>query len=373
VTGDLKEIREGLIGRASDVCRQLLPHGRMDGGQWCSSNPRIAGDDRKTPALKVRLSGGAVGAWTDWRNGRDGQAGDIIGLVAYLNGTDTKGALAWARDFLGLKAMTRAEREAMRFAAQARAKKQSEDAEKLRAKKLLSADRKFSLAAPIGAGSPAETLARAYFTARRCPLEAVKTLNTLSFRFAAQSEWWKGAKWERLLTGGHFKAEDGPIFPAIHSAMRQATGIVTACHCTFLDPVKPAKAPVEPAKLMLGEAKGAVIEIAMGPSGKPFWQADIDGLAPSPVSLVEGIETGTSIAGEISGESRVWACGSLSGFAHAPVWLDCVSEIVVWRDNNHGNPQARKQFDAALEELERWGKRVSVLASHVGDDFNDLM
>lgn len=371
MTGDLKEIREGLIGRAADVCRQLLPHGRMDGGQWCSANPRVAGDDRKTPALKVRLSGGAVGAWTDWRNGRDGYAGDIIGLVAYLNGTDVKGALAWARDFLGLKAMTREEREAMRFAAQARAKKQAEDADRARANKLLAAERKFSRAAPIGAGSPAETLARAYLAARRCPLEAVKTLNTLSFRFAAQSEWWKGAKWERG-SHGHFKADDGPMFPALHSGMRQATGIVTACHCTFLDPVKPAKAPVEPAKLMLGEAKGAVIEIAMGPSRRPFWQAD-DGSASSPVSLVEGIETGMSIAGEISGESRVWACGSLSGFAGAPIWLGCVSEVVVWRDNNHGNAQAQKHFDAALEELERWNKRVSVLASHVGDDFNDLM
>jgi len=37
-----------------------------------------------------------------------------------------------------------------------------------------------------------------------------------------------------------------------------------------------------------------------------------------------------------------------------------------------GNVQAQKQLDAALLELEAAGKPLTVMASHVGDDFNDL-
>jgi hypothetical protein len=112
VTGDLDIVKAGLIERMEDVCAKLLPDGKVEAGQWVSFNP-VTGDFRagRLPSLKIRLRGGVVGAWKDWRSG---DAGDALKLVAYILRTDTKGALVWGRDFLGLRSMTRADREGMR-------------------------------------------------------------------------------------------------------------------------------------------------------------------------------------------------------------------------------------------------------------------
>jgi hypothetical protein len=365
MNSDLPMIRKMLNDRADELARRLLPRGRRDGGLWVSFNPRVAGDDRKPPALKVRISGGDLGAWTDHRNGRDGARGDLIGLIEYLQSTDTKGALAFARDFLGLKAMSREERAAMQFAAEAAAQKAARQAE-ARRRSMLDLARRLWLQGQ-GPGSAAAAHARAYFAARKMPLMEIPALNPESFRYSPGTEWWKGAKWETLPNGQRRKLDEGPHYPAVHSAMRCWNGQIMACHVTFLDPMRAAKAPLDPPKLMLGEAKGAVIEISMGPDEHPFWK----GADPHPLILAEGIET-TGVLAIAVPEARVWAVGSISGFAHAPAGLDCVSEIYIARDNNHGNVQAQKQIDAAADALEAHGKPVAIMKSHVGDDFNDL-
>lgn len=384
--GDLDLIKSQLQERIGDVCRKLLPHGRDEGGQWVSFNP-VTGDKAKhhNPALKVRLRGGVAGAWKDWRSG---DKGDVLGLVAYLLATDAKGALVWARDFLGLRDMTRADRETMRRVVATRKVAQEKDDAARRARKLLDADRLFRAGGgdkPIGPAlvplgtfeyadaahvkHAAQLHAEAYFSARGVALHHVAALNRYSFRFSPQTEWWRGATYGGDGEGHRFKAEPGPLFPAVHAAMRNQMGIVTACHLTFLDPLKPGKAPVEQAKLMYGEAKGAVIEISTGPAQKPFWMDD--GHEQHPVVLAEGIETALAFA--ISGvPARVWACGSLAGIGAAPVGLPFISWVLFARDNNDGNAQAQRQFAAALDQLEQSGKTIRVEASHVGDDFNDL-
>ncbi len=385
MSGDLDIVKAELVDRIRDVCQRLLPHGREEGGQWVSWNP-VENDKGKTPALKVRLRGGVVGAWKCWRSGA---AGDVLKLVAYVERTDTKGALAWSRDFLGIRSMTSAERAELRKAETVKRAERDRQDERRRAYKLLTADELF-YAKPgekdigpsscplgtfaLGENSEAERHARAYFAARAMPLEEISSLNRKSFRFSPATEWWKGAKWERdPKTGRRWKAARGPYFPAIHSALRNRMGIVTACHITFLDPLLPKKAPVTKGleKLVWGEKKGCVIEIATGPSGVPFWMADRDGLAPHPAIVAEGIETSGSFAAPVP-EARVWAAADLNNVGEAPVDLACVEWILFARDNNAGNPQAQKQFAAALEKLEASGKRVVVEASHVGDDFNDL-
>lgn len=365
--GDLDIVKAGLIERMHDVCRQLLPDGREEGGQWVSFNP-VTGDRGRhhSPALKVRLRGGVVGAWMDWRSG---DKGDALKLVAYLVGTDTGGALVWARDFLGMRVMSKADRDAMRrVVAEKNATREKDDAAR-RARKLAGAGELFARdTAAIGAGSAAERHARAYFAERNVPLEAVASLNPASLRFSAATEWWKGAIWKHQ-DGRRWKERPGPSFPAIHAAMRVWNGSVTACHVTFLDPLKAGKAPVDPPKLIFGEAVGAVIEISTGVSKLPFWMAEQE---PSlPLVLAEGIETALSFAVAVP-EARVWAGGSLAGVRNAPIGLDCVDWVLFARDNNDGNPQAQKQFAGALEALEQSGKRIVVEASHVGDDFNDL-
>lgn len=383
MTGDLSIVKQGLIDRAGEVARQLLPRGRMEGPLWVSFNP-VLHDDKpgREPALKVRVRGGDVGAWRDWRSG---DKGDILGLAAYVltgNVKNTREALAWGRDFLGLQKMSREERAAMARAGEKRRAEEADKDEKRRAAKLLEADRLFNgrpgphgpAIVPQGACRYGENGAvdrhvEAYFAGRSIDLAGMTHRNALTFKTSAATEWWKGATWKSD-AGRRWKEEPGPLYPALHSAMRNRMGIVTCCHVTFLDPVEPKKAPVQPAKLMFGEALGSVIEISTGPSGIPFWQADRDGVI-DPLIIAEGIETAASFSAEIP-EARVWAAGSLAGVGAAPIDLDCVEWVLFARDNNEGNAQAQKQFERALAGLESHGKGVFVRASHVGDDFNNL-
>jgi len=360
---DIPEIKQGLKDRIADLCAALLPRGKREGGMWVSHNPRVAGDDKKIPALKVGLQRDK-GAWICWRSG---DKGDVIKLIAFCLGTDTRGALQWARDFLGLRTMSREERQQFRAAAQQRESHEAEQAVKARAFKLRKAIELFELAAPCGSGGAAEAHARDYFRGRGCGLEGVTSLNSETLRFSPASEWWKGAEWT-YHDGQRRRVKPGPKFPAVHTAMRQATGIVTCCHVTFLDPLTPAKAPVAPPKLMFGEALGAVIEIAMGPSATPFWLC----ATPHPLIICEGIETALSLAQGIA-DARIWAAGSLAGMRHAPVQLSCVSDITVARDNNAGNAQAQAQLMDAVQALSEAEKPLVIMQSHVGDDFNDLM
>lgn len=362
---DRDEIKELLKTRIEDLCARLLPDGRRQGRLWVSYNPVTGDHDRSTPELKVALTMD-VGAWKDWRSG---DKGDVLKLIAYVKGHQSfRDTMAWARDFLGLSVMPASERA--RLNADARRLKRERDAaaERKRLFKIGKAEEKFLSGALYGARSAAELHARRYFAGRRCPLEDVPAIDEATFRFSGASEYWTRAEY-RNEGGRRWKVKDGPLFPAIHSAMRTATGQLMACHVTFLDPARPRKIDLggDNAKLIFGEAKGAVIRLSHGPEGRPPETA----AAAHPLILCEGIETGLSLAIACP-EARVWAAGSLSNMANAPVWLDCVSIVVVARDNNEGNPQAERQLAQALETLAGHGKPLSVMASHVGDDFNDL-
>lgn len=360
---DADEIKELLKGRIADLCGACLPRGRREGSEWVSHNPFVD-EQRKAPALKVALTGNK-GAWRDWRNG---DKGDVLKLIEFTQSCDFKTALAWARDFLGLQDMSSAQRQAMRRDVEMRKQREDVEDRERRARKLEGAQALFLQdTVEFGFGSGAELHAREYFRARGCALEDVQNINPQSFRFSPGTEWWKGAEFKSA-NGGNRKVASGPIYPAIHSAMRAMSGALTCCHVTFLDPVRPAKAPVEPPKLMRGEALGSVIEVSMGPEGKPFWLAT----EPHDLIIAEGVETCTSLAIPVP-EARVWAAGSLSGMGAAPVGLACVKRIFVARDNNYGNTQARKQLDDAIAHLREAQKPLVVMNSYVGDDFNNLI
>jgi hypothetical protein len=360
---ELDEIKEGLKARIVEVAQRCLPRGRREGNEWVANNPHFD-EARKSPALKVALTGNK-GAWKDWRSG---DKGDVLKLVEFTQGCDFKAALVWARDFLGLQEMSYQQRLDFKKEIEQRKAHAEKDEAARRARKLARALELFEAGTfALNGGSGPEAHARAYFKARGCALEAIENLSLRSFRFSAETEWWKGAVYTRN-NGGNRKTASGPLFPAVHSAMRSLSGALTCCHVTFLDPVLPQKAPVDPPKLMFGEAMGSVIEVSHGPSALDFWRCT----EPHPLILCEGIETALSLAAAVP-EARVWAAGSLSGMGHAPIQLSCVSDVTVARDNNHGNAQAQKQLDAALIALEDHNKPLVVINSHVGDDFNDLM
>ncbi|MCJ9696914.1 toprim domain-containing protein [Rhizobium sp. PRIMUS64] len=360
---DTSVIKQGLKDKIEDLCRRLLPDGRRNGRFWVANNP-VTMDAPKSPEFKVALDRDH-GAWIDWRTG---DKGDVIGLVEYCLKSDFREALAWSRDFLGMREMSRDQLQAMQRRTVTAKKDNDEQAEQNRLKRLDKAERMFMAGLMDGAGSAAEAYARAYFAARAIPLERVVNRDLSTFRYSAATEFWPRAKWDNS-GGRRIKAQAGPGFPCIHSAMRAPTGQLVAVHLTFLSPLGPRKLPVnqgENAKLMFGEAKGAVIRISHGPEGEPPETA----VRPYPVIIGEGIETTTSVAIEAP-EARAWAAGSLSNMGNAPLWLPCISAAIILKDH-FKSKTTEKQFDQVLEQLSQHGKPLTVIESIAGNDFNDL-
>jgi hypothetical protein len=297
----------------------------------------------------------------------------VIRLVEYCRQCEFKDAMMWARDFLGLRSMSGAERQRLAEKARREAARADEQAAAKRLERMDIAEKIWLTGRQDGAASAAEAHARAYLEGRGIDLAAIGNRDMATFRFSEAREYSKRAKWGRDANGRNIKLAPGPAYPAILTAMRLPTGQLAAVHQTFLDPSAPQKLPVEKgdeesAKIMFGEAKGAMIRISHGPEGEPPETA----VRPAPLILCEGIEDGLTLAMAIP-DARVWAAGSLSNMANAPVWLPCVAYVVVARDNDWEKKQAVKQFEAVMAALDKHGKLLVEISAHEGKDFNDVV
>lgn len=377
----MREVREMLRdGHVERLCRELCPGGRREGEYWVAPNPTR--DDRHRGSFKIWLRGPKRGGFVDYATD---DRGDVLDLIAYVRHLDRAEALRWAKDWLGIRAMSDADRarlagRAKHAEARTRAAEAEEAARRQRrafelwlTAKIIELDPHPT--SPLqGEGNPAAP-ALLYFAGRNCPLDQVPHLSRDSLRFRPALEWWKGRDRE---TG-----EPGPSFPAIVSALRGREGNVTGVHCTFIaeasTPSRPppfrgrgkaawVKAPVSNPKLMFGTSRGSVIRISDGPSGLPPDEARGK---PSPLVIAEGIEDALTIAIAIP-EARVWAAGSLGNIGEAPADLDCVATVIVAGDRDWSKPQAMAALDRALDQLAAHGKPVEVITSIVGKDFNDL-
>lgn len=370
---EVREVKQLLCDRIEDVCRWLLPDGRRTGRTWNANNP-VRDRDGQTPELHVYVTG-IVGSWKCYRSQED--KGDILGLIAFVHGTDFKGAMALAKDFLGLARMSAEDRRRNRAEAEQRQADSDAAAKRKEAKKRQAAEKLFLSGAVYGSGTPAEIHARRFdIETRGIDLDGISNLDKTTFRYLPDCEYWELAEWGKDPKTGYFrKVKNGPRFPAILSAMRWVTGVFADHHGTFLDPVMPDKATLPPKKsgkprssrLMRCPNKGAAMWISHGPEGLPPPQST----KPHPLILAEGRETALHLALAIP-EARVWACGSISGIRYAPVAYPFVSEIYVAGENDWHAETARKQLDLALAELETSGKPLELMLSHLGSDFADL-
>ncbi|QIG49491.1 virulence-associated protein E [Nordella sp. HKS 07] len=149
------------------------------------------------------------------------------------------------------------------------------------------------------------------------------------------------------------KHPTGTEWPAMVALVTSgADGKPTGLHRTFLTSDGSAKAPVRPAKMMLGLCRGGVVRLAV----------------PGDVLMVgEGIETCLS-AMQASGHAA-WAALSTSGLRT----LDLpgkVRDVIVLADGDDAGEAAAR--DAALRWF-REGRRVRIARPPRGTDFNDLL
>ena len=219
MSGPAAALARRLARDAEAVCRHYLSHGRRQGRYW------IVGDVMNTPgrSLFVRLHGadagpGAAGKWTDAATGEHGDLLDLIRLNRGLRSLAE--TIDEARTFLALPPPLRPAEEARLPALSG-----SPDA----------ARRLFSAGRPVPG-----TLAEAYLRARgiTAPLDwpALRYHPSVYYREAA------GAPLE--------------AWPALLAAVTDRRGRLTGILRTWLDPSRPAKAPLPDPRRALGHLLG---------------------------------------------------------------------------------------------------------------------
>jgi hypothetical protein len=133
---------------------------------------------------------------------------------------------------------------------------------------------------------------------------------------------------------------------------RGADDTPLAIHRTFLARDDQGKAPVEPAKMMLGPCRGGVVRLA----------------EPSDLLMVgEGIET--CLAAMQTTRHPAWAALSTSGLRALDL-PDCVRDVIVLADGDDPGEAAAR--DCALRWM-RQGRRVRIARPPRGLDFNDML
>lgn len=333
---DLADLKERLIANVEAVARALAPNGWKSGNYWVAKNP--ARNDDHAGSFWIALRG-APGAWRDEATG---EKGDVISLIAHCQGTDVRGALVWARDWLNVQPPVPAGIAPHRKTAE------EDEAQLLRQRKF--AHRTWLNAAPSLEGTVAET----YLAGRGILLSALPR-QPRAMRFAAEQP--------------HYESKRS--WPAIVAAMTGPGGEFLAIHRTFLQPDGSAKGP-DPCRKMWPRFRGtgAAVHLWRGETELPVREAHKQGLWDR-LALVEGIEDGLSVAVACP-ELRVWCAGSLANLADIRLPA-CAGEVIVFADNDWGKREAEKLFEKAIDNLSSQGVPVKVTRSPIGKDVNDAL
>lgn len=336
----IAEIKAALQARAGELWRQLAPGGAEQGGIYTPLNPTRV--DRHPGSFVIWLRGEAAGAYKDFATG---DKGDILGGISYCLNLDTRGALEWAKRWLGI-----APGVARLPARKPMPAPQPGEDDARKGKRIGRARALWLEAKP---GITEYPLACRYFASRGIELSRFAgALNAL--RFAPNCYYDEDRK-----------------FPAIVACMNATEGGgIVAVHRTYLAHDGSGKAPMTPARKMLGPAQGAVIAIWRGQSELPVRQANEAGIADTLV-LTEGIEDALSVAVSAP-DCRVWAVGSLGNLA-AITLPACAHDVVVFADNDWAKPEAQAQLAKGLRALGYQNRRVRVAHSPEGKDVNDLL
>lgn len=149
------------------------------------------------------------------------------------------------------------------------------------------------------------------------------------------------------------KHPDAQHWPAMVALVtRGADGQPVAVQRTFLARDGLSKAPIEPAKMMLGPCRGGVVRL---------------GPASDRLLIAEGIETALSAMQATA--QATWAALSTSGLRALELPLE-VRDVVVLADGDAPGEAAAR--DAGIR-WKRQGRRVRIARPPRGFDFNDVL
>jgi hypothetical protein len=149
------------------------------------------------------------------------------------------------------------------------------------------------------------------------------------------------------------KHPSGQKWPAMVALVTCGTdGAPMAVHRTFLARDGHSKAPIEPAKMMLGPCRGGVVRLGAGGDR---------------LMIAEGIETALS-AMQATGQPA-WAALSTSGLRALELPAD-IGDVIVLAD---GDAPGEAAAQDAARRWKREGRRVRIARPPRGYDFNDVL
>ena len=152
---------------------------------------------------------------------------------------------------------------------------------------------------------------------------------------------------------GGLKHSTGGVWPAMVALVTDgATGSPIAIHRTFLARDGDGKAPVEPAKMMLGPCRGGVVRL-----GEP----------DAVLMIGEGIETCLSAMQAVG--NAAWAALSTSGLRSLDLPRG-VRDVIVLADGDEPGEAAARD---CAQRWKREGRRVRIARPPQGMDFNDML
>ena len=337
----VSEIEQRLRAECERLVATLLPNAKRDGGHLRVGS--VFGEDGQS--LGVALHGPKRGLWQDY-SGTD--HGDMIDLIAATQGCDKGGAVAWAKDWLGIvdswspkdaRAPDPAERAARAEEARARAEARCaqdalDKASRIRGARALYLHRD---AVPI-AGTPAE----AYLLGRGLKHEPLP-------------QWPNSLKFHPEVYHGGERCK----IPAMLAPVYLADGTHVATHRTFLQACSRrgwTKIDAKNAKMVLGPMSGGFVPINKGASGKAMRHAGANSSGESePVYLTEGIEDALVVRMR-KPEARIVAAIALGNIG-AIVLPAAVKRLVVCCDRDD-NQQAIGALEQALARQQARGLEV---------------
>jgi hypothetical protein len=216
MSGQAADLAQALARHAEAVCRYYLSNGRRHGRYW------LVGDINNAPgrSLYVRLAGpdygpGAAGKWTDAATGEHGNLLDLVAANRGLN--DFRDLCDEASHFLGLPPEI--------APGQAPATQGSPEA----------ARRLFRAGVPV-----MDTHAEAYLRGRGI----TAPLDDMALRFHPRL-------WYRRDSNSPRES-----WPGLLAAVTDVRGRITGVHRTWLDRVRPEKAPLPDPRRALGQLLG---------------------------------------------------------------------------------------------------------------------
>ena len=130
------------------------------------------------------------------------------------------------------------------------------------------------------------------------------------------------------------------------------TGSAMGVHRTFLKADGSGKAPVTPAKMMLGPCRGGAVRL---------------GIPGTSIMVAEGIETALAVM--MATGKPAWPALSASGLRTLELGPE-INEVIVLAD---GDDAGLAAAEACACRLHRPGRRIRIARPPPGKDFNDML